>query len=66
MCHQNGGEISPGELLHGGLFNPIVMDIFAMYDIRHGIRIHVSGKYSPGIFLPFLFFGKSKSLSHPS
>ena len=46
--HQNGEEISPGNLCRGGLFNPIEMDIFTKLDKKHRIRVRGSGKDSSG------------------
>ena len=40
--HQNGGETFPGELHHGGLCDPIGIDIFATHDKRHGICVFAS------------------------
>ena len=60
--HQNGGEISPGDLHCDGLCDPIGMDIFATRDKRHRICIHVSGESYSGGKMPCILFEKSKCL----
>ena len=61
--HLNGGEISPGELCCGGLWDKIIMDIFVKCDKIQGVRVRVSGEASSGNLLPRLFFRKPKYLS---
>ena len=61
--HLNGGEISPGELCCGGLWDQIIMDIFVTCEKRHGVRVRGSGEASSGNLLPRLFFGKYKYFS---
>ena len=52
----------PGELRRGGLCDPTRMDIFAMSDIRHGIRVRGGGEAPSEKLFASSFIWKSKSL----
>ena len=45
---QNGGEISPGKLRHGGPCDPVRVDIFAWCDKKHKICVRRSGEAFSG------------------
>ena len=60
--HQNGREISPGELCSNGLCNPIVMAIFQCVTKDTGDAFARVEKILWETYLPRLLFGKSKSL----
>ena len=60
--HQNGGEISSGNLCRDGPNNPMRVDIFVTCDKRYVTSICASGIFYAGKKLPRLFFGKSKTL----
>ena len=58
---ENGGEISSEKLRRGGLYGPIIVDIFATRDEVYGTGVHGDIINSAVNFLPRLFFGKSKN-----
>ena len=59
LCNYlNGGEIPPGQLLHGGLCNPTGNHIFATCDKRHRICVRGSGEYSLGNLFDLSFLWK--------
>ena len=60
---QNDGEMFPGKLPHSGLPDPIRMDFFATNDKYMGYTFVGVKKLLQETFLPFIFFGKYKSLS---
>ena len=63
LCdHQNSRKISLGELRRGGLCDLIIMDIFAMSDIRHGIRVRGGGEVPSEKKTASSFIWKSKYL----
>ena len=49
LCvHQNGGEISSGNLCRGGLCDPIEVGIFEMREERYETSVFRSGESSVG------------------
>ena len=60
--HQNGGEISPGELHSGDWCNSIGMYLIAIGEKRHGICACRSVEDSSRNILPRTFSGKLKVL----
>ena len=62
---KNHREIPPGELCHGGMRDPIIVDISATRNLGQGGYINGSGEYSLGKKIALYFLRKDKNpLTH--
>ena len=62
---KNRREISPGELLRGGMNNPIRVDIYTTRHLGHRGCIHRSGEDTPGnIFASYYLWKEKTPLTH--
>ena len=55
------GEISPGELRHSGMCNPIIMDISTTRHLGHGVSVRGSGENDSGNLFASYFLRKDEN-----